>query len=74
MDVGKNIHAFLKRAGVTQRAFARRMGLSEQRVSDIVVGRKDLRLSSLERLARDLSAVMVDAGLPPVSAADLMRE
>lgn len=51
-DLGKNLRAARKRLGLTQEQVAERSGVHVTEVSRIEAGKRDLKLSTLRRLAR----------------------
>ena len=53
-DLGKNLRAARKRLGLTQEEVAERSGLQAGEVSRIEAGKRDPRVSTVERLAAAL--------------------
>jgi len=58
-DLGKNLHAARKKLGLTQEEVAERSGVQAGEISRIERGKRDPRVSTLERLA---AAVEVPPG------------
>jgi transcriptional regulator with XRE-family HTH domain len=62
-DLGKNLLRARKRAGLTQEEVAERSGVHATEVSRIEAGKRDPRISTMERLAEAVE----------VSPSDLLR-
>jgi transcriptional regulator with XRE-family HTH domain len=62
-DLGKNLRRARKRAGLTQEEVAERSGVHATEVSRIEAGKRDPRISTMERLAEAVE----------VSPSDLLR-
>ena len=66
-DIGKKIRGARKAKGLTQKALGAKMGLPQSHISQIEAGKVDLRLSSLQEIARllDFEPVLIPRPLLP---------
>ncbi len=68
MDVNIGIKAAIKKSGMLQKAVAERAGFTEQQFSDMLYGRKVMRVEYLPRIANaigvDIGDLFADTGQP----------
>ena len=66
-DIGVKLRNARKAKGLTQGALGKKMGLPQSHISQIEAGKVDLRLSSLQQIARvlDLEPTLIPRPLMP---------
>ena len=68
-DVGRKLAEFRVRAGLTQEAFAEKLGMAPNNLQRIELGMQNLTIGTLVRLANGLGIPVARLFLPPRSRA-----